>query len=245
VKWRAVGLGLWLIGCAGTETGNPSFDGTLGYDAYSSQPAQVALRGVQDGAPVVVDAAWIVLGEVRFDRPERCGEPATAHVDVPGLGAGDHAGSQAPASQVAFESGRYCSVRVALQLPKQSPAGAPAELAGHSLLITGQADGQAFRVASALDAPLTLSAADAAGFELDDAQSGVLLGFDVDAWLADVPWADAPVDGSGTRVIDAQRTPELSAAFDAHLAQGVKLFRDRDADGLLDEEREELAHAAK
>lgn len=241
MKWRVLGLGLWLVGCAGTETGNPPVDGTLGYDAYSSQPTQVALRSAEDDAPVVVDAAWLVLGDVRFDRPEHCGQHGSAHVDVPGLGAGDHAGTQAPATQVEFTSGRYCAVRVALQLPKQAPAGAPAELAGHSILITGRAEGRAFRVASALATPWMLSASDPAGFELDDALSGVLLGFDVNAWLADVRWADVPLDGSGTRIVDAERAPELSAAFDAHVVQGVKLFRDRDGDGLLDDEREELA----
>lgn len=244
MKWRALGLGLWLIGCAGTETGNPSFDGTLGYDAYSSQPAQVALRAAQQDAAVVVDAAWLVLGDVRFDGPGACGEATAPHVAVPGLGAGDHAGTQAPASQVEFESGRYCAVHLPLEPPKQPPAGAPAQLAGHSILITGEQHGEAFRVASALAMPVTLQAADAAGFELDLAQAGVLLGFDVSVWLADVRWADAPRDDSGTRVIDAS-SPELLHAFETRVAQGVKLFRDLDGDGLLDADRQELAHAAE
>ncbi|HKU42582.1 MAG TPA: hypothetical protein VJR89_30700 [Polyangiales bacterium] len=244
MKWRVLGLGLWWMGCAGTETGNPSFDGTLGYDAYSSQPAQVALQAAQSDAAVVVDAAWLVLGDVRFDGPSGCAETVTAHVDVPGLGAGDHAGTQAPASHAEFTSGRYCRVHLPLQPPAQPPAGAPAQLAGHSMLITGKQRGEAFRIASALTTPVTLQASDAAGFELDDAQAGVLLGFDVSVWLEDLRWADAPRDESGTRVIDAN-APELLRAFEAHVAEGVKLFRDRDGDGLLDVERQELAHAAK
>lgn len=242
MKWRALGLGLWLLGCAGTETGNPSFDGTLGYAAYSSQPAQVALRG---DASVVVEAAWLVLGDVRFDRQERCGDAAAEHVDVPGLGAGDHAGSHAPASSVEFASGHYCTVSVALQLPATSPTGAPAELAGHSILISGTQQGQPFRIASALAAPVTLRAAPADGFELDDAQPGVLLGFDLNAWLANLRWTDAPADGSGMTIIDATRAPDVLRTFEANVAQGVKLFRDRDGDGLLDAEPEELAHAPK
>ncbi|HKP55779.1 MAG TPA: hypothetical protein VJV78_03635 [Polyangiales bacterium] len=240
MRWQALGLALWLIGCAGTETGNPSFDGTLGYAAYSSQPAQVALRGE---ASVVVEAAWLVLGDVRFDRQERCGDAAAEHVDVPGLGAGDHAGSHAPASSVEFASGRYCTVRMALQLPATQPDGAPAELTGHSILISGKQRGRAFRIASSLAAPVTLRASAAGGFELDDAQSGVLLGFDLNAWLLNISWSDAAPDGSGTAIIDATHAPEVLRQFEANVAQGVKLFRDRDGDGLLDAEPEELAHA--
>jgi len=44
-------LATWLVGCTGgTETGNPSFEATLTYTAYSSEPSAISVR--ESGAPV-------------------------------------------------------------------------------------------------------------------------------------------------------------------------------------------------
>ena len=56
---RRIGLLLFVLvtfGCAGTETGNPSFTGELAYDAYSSDVARVALRS--SGASEQPGATW-------------------------------------------------------------------------------------------------------------------------------------------------------------------------------------------
>jgi hypothetical protein len=232
VNWRALGLGLWLLGCAGTETGNPSFDGTVGYDAYTSQPQMVALRG-QSEASVIVDAAWLVLGDVQIGSSDSCGsEPV---VDVPGLGVGDHVGSQAPVTHVELPAGaHYCEVSIALGLAEETPAAAPAELAGHSILVSGTHEGRAFRISSAMDRRVSLSVRPAEGFVLDADYSGLLFGFDLARWLKDLPWSKASTDADGTLLIDTEHSPEALRAFEAQVDEGIGLFTDPDGDGKRD-----------
>jgi hypothetical protein len=244
VKWRVVGLALCLWGCAGTETGNPSFDGTMGYDAYSSVPTQVALRAAgSDAAPIQVDSAWLVLGNVSFLADGECdGRGELGHANA--LGAGDHVGSQAATTPFELQAAKLCGVRLPIAEVAKLPDSAPAELAEHSIVITGTLDGVQFRIASAVQDDLLLRA-DANDFALDDAHSGVLIGFDVAAWLADVDWSAASMDESDTLVIDVDHNASLLTAFEARIAAGVALFRDRDRDGLLDPSSTPIAHSAQ
>jgi hypothetical protein len=232
VKWRALGLGLWLLGCAGTETGNPSFDGTVGYDAHSTRGA-VALRATPD-VPVVVQAAWLTLGDVQLGNE--------AVVDVPGLGAGDHVGSQAPVTHVELPANvHYREVSIELQLADQPPSAAPPELAGHSILLSGTHEGRAFRIASAMRARVSLDALPAEGISLGEDYSGVVFGFDLGTWLKDVPWSEVSADADGTLLIDGEHSPESLRAFEAQVANGIWLFADPDGDGKLDADRDPVA----
>jgi hypothetical protein len=241
VKWRVVCLALWLAGCAGTETGNPPFSGTMGYDAYSSTPAMVALRAADtDPAPTQVDSAWLVLGNVSFLGESECeGSGELGHAK--GLGAGDHVGSQAPTTRFELPASRLCGVRLPIAGQSEVPDAAPAELGEHSILITGTRDGVPFRIASAVREELLLQA-DGQDFALDDAQSGVLIGFDVAAWLKDIDLQGADLV-EGTLVVDDAHSAKQLAAFEARIARGVALFRDRDEDGLLDDASSPIARA--
>jgi hypothetical protein len=243
--WLCASLSACIVaGCAGTETGNPSFSGTLGYDAYTSEPTRVALRLAEPAAhgEVVVDAAWLVLGDVAVLHAGECQEPAEAHTHVPGLGAGDHAGTQAPASTVELTAGRYCGVRLPFVVRDALPAGAPDALRAHSILITGTlADGRSFSVASARSSEVLV--ASNASFELDAQRAGVVIGFDVAHWLAQLPWPAATTNMEAVTV-DADHNPDVLSAFEAQLAAGVELFRDADGDGMLDSEHEPIASGA-
>jgi hypothetical protein len=245
VKWPVVCLALCLWSCAGTETGNPSFDGTLGYDAYSSQPAQVALRAADvESAPIHVESAWLVLGNVSFLGPDECdGNGELGHAK--GLGAGDHVGSQAATTPFELHAAKLCGVRLPIAGEGKLPDAAPPELAAHSILITGTRDAIPFRIASSVRADVLLRA-DSKEFELDDDRSGVLIGFDVAAWLADLDWSGAAplnLDESGTFIVDAEHNPSQLTAFEARIGAGVALFRDRDGDGLLDRGSTPIAHS--
>jgi hypothetical protein len=245
VKCRALGLALWLAACAGTETGNPSFDGSLGYDAYTSQPKLVALQSAGEDAQLVVESAWLVLGDVRFapraDGKACDADSASDGPSVPGLGAGDHAATQAPVSPVELSDGRYCGVHLPLQSASELPSAAPPELRGHSLLLLGETrDGRPFRIASALRTELDLRA-EADGFELDAERPGVLIGFDVASWLAELDWSQAELDADDRIVVDAEHNALLLAEFEAQFARGVALFRDADGDGLFDAEGSAIA----
>jgi hypothetical protein len=243
---------LWLlsclcVACAGTETGNPSFAGSLGYDAYSSAPSvalqSVALSGTTQDV-TEVQSAWLVLGDVSFLADGPCITYGAINAPVPGLGAGDHVSSQAPPTSFELESGRYCGARVPLFASEETSGDTPPDLSGHSLMLSGKlGDGRSFELRSTRQAPLVLRATRA--FELDQRASGVLIGFDVAHWLEDLPWGDAESDDAGVIAIDEGHNAELLRGFEHKLPGGVSLFRDLDGDGLLDEHPTLLATGAE
>ena len=231
--WMLLACAGWS-GCAGTETGNPSFEGKLGYDAYSSRPGQVGLRS---SAITRVESAWLVLGEVEFATRETCEREAESDAHAPGLGAGDHVATQAPPTQFTLGEDRYCEVRLAFERASSPPDGAPDELAGHSILIRGSLpDDRRFEVASTYRGEVALRSA-AKGFAFDAEQPSVVIGFDVATWLGEVVW---PSSGGDIRV-DADNNPAILLGFEARLAGGITLFRDANDDGMLDFDPEELA----
>lgn len=226
MKWRALLLGLLLPGCAGAEEVKPTFDATVGFHVRTGQPQLVALRG-QSQASVVVDAAWLSLGTVELHDPEQ-----SEVVTVPPLGALDHLASAAKVTHVELRSdARFCQVNIALSPPHSQPSAAPAELAGHSILLTGTHEGLAFRLASALDTRLWLQTS---CFRLVEADGGILFVFDLTTWLRDLPWSKAEMDADGNLVIDAEHSLELRREFEARLARGIRLYTDADRDGRLD-----------
>ncbi len=247
---KRVGLGflalcLWSAGCAGTETGNPSFDGTLGYDAYSSAPARVALRGApeRDQALFRIQSAWLVLGDVGLLGDDACddqtGQGELGHAK--GLGAGDHVGTQAPATHFELPASKLCGVRLPIAGKLEIPESAPDALVNRSILIEGTRDNVPFRIASAAKLDVVLRT-DASDFEFDRAHAGLLIGFDVAAWFEWVDWSVVDPDETGTLILDdAHNQPQL-AEFEARIAKGIALFRDSDGDGLLDRGSLPIAH---
>lgn len=236
----------WLLcsltgACAGTETGNPSFVGKLGYDAYTSAPSVVGLSMALQGAEeprLTVDNAWLVLGDVELLRGSDCA--AEHHLAIAGLGAGDHAQGQAPPSEFAFEPGSFCGVRLPFAPADTLPDGAPESLRSESVLVRGKlADGRAFEIHSALQESLDLRAT-AGDFVLDSQHRGVLIGFDVAHWLSELSW-DSATDADDTVIVSEASNRELLEQFEAALPSGVALFRDHDENGELDSEPEQLA----
>ena len=230
----------WLAGCAGTETGNPSFVGKLGYDAYTSAPSVVglsmALQGSGDSL-LTVDNAWLVLGDIELQSGADCN---AKHVDIEGLGAGDHAAGQAPPTEFAGEPGKYCGVRLPLAPSDELPDGAPDSLQTESVFVRGKLpDGRAFEIHSALQESLNLRAT-AGDFALDSNHRSVVIGFDVAHWLSELSWDDATTF-DGSVIVSVLSNRELLEQFEAALPSGVALFRDHDDNGEMDSDPEELA----
>jgi hypothetical protein len=238
-------LCLGLSACTGTETGNPSFVGKLGYDAYTSEPSVVALslmREEEGAARVTVDNAWLVLGDVELQRGTDC----AAGLHVHGLGAGDHAGGQAEPTEFESAAGEYCGVRLpfAPAAVDALPDGAPASLEKESILVRGTlADGVTFEIHSQLQESLSLRAT-AGEFVLDSAHANVVIGFDVARWLRDLTWDDAS-ESDGMIVVSASDNAVLLEQFEAALPEGIALFRDHDGDGKLDDKAMQIATAAR
>jgi hypothetical protein len=250
----------WLCACAGgTETGNPSFTGTLEYNAYTTNAAQVALRvETSDPEPsaLVVDEAWLVLGDVGFysgasgtEDAGACDPSTEAAAHSKGIGPGDHAAEAFATADITLAAGDYCGVRVPFEPASAARVaeltGAPEALAGHSIVITGTLpDGRAFELRSASEHEVFLSADDAA-FEMSREAGNVLIGFDVAQWLSPLDFSAATVDADGVVYVDGERNPQLLSAFDAQVASGTALFRDPDDDGAVKTDSVRLASASE
>jgi hypothetical protein len=228
----------------GTETGNPSLtvSGALSYTGYSSKPNDFGVR--EAGRIATIENAWLDLDTVSVSPDGPCGIDRGEAFAVAGLGVGDHAAGQHNSTSFVAKRGSFCRVGLPLQqAPSNSGAGsAPAELSGNSLLIVGElADGTPFSIASRATPVLELQA-DGPGFLLAAAQPDLLIAFDFAAWLENVDFAAAELT-DGQIVISASSNSQLLATFESKLAVGVALYRDDDADGLIDADAELLAHA--
>lgn len=216
------GVGMGCVG--GTETGNPSFEAELAYDAYSSDVMRVALRSsgaTAEPGVTLVDAAWLVLGDVSLTRD--CSAPAAdAPVHATGIGEGDHAAQGRVVTALAVEAGEYCGAHVPLVRAVQANA-APAELSGHSMLIAGKTpDGRSFRVLSRMQGSIDLKGA--TPFEIGPSNDSVLVGFDLASWLGAIDWDAAQIEGE-VIAIDEAHNAELLGAFEAAVATGTGLYR--------------------
>jgi hypothetical protein len=244
-RWAWLLLG-WLGACTGTETGNPSFQGSLGYDAYTSVPNVVALPSALsagESGVTYVETTWLVLGDVGFVSERDCMADA-ASARAPGLGAGDHAGGQAAPTAFELPTGSYCGATLPMLPSATPPPQGPASLAGHSMLIRGTlGDGRSFELRSALNAQVFMRAS-GTGFELDAQRAGVLIGFDVATWLDTLDLDHADADETGLVLVDATHNAERLGSFERQVPAGITLFSDTDRDGLLDADPQVLAHGA-
>jgi hypothetical protein len=234
----AAGLGWVLIACTGgTETGNPVVSGSLSYTGYSSASDRI---GVGEGGEVAtVMQAWFALDSVSISK-EGCDSGRGRDFEVAALGLGDHAAGAHVSTEYEAEAGTFCRVELPFVAVADDANAGPEELRGHSLLLTGKlADGTELTIVS--DArPVVELEAEAGGFELQSGLADALVAFDFATWLDGVDFDSAEREGDAV-VISADSNPELLQAFDANLAAGIVLYRDADADGVLDDQPEELA----
>jgi hypothetical protein len=241
VRFRSLSLlvpALLAFGCAGgTETGNPPIQARLSYVAYSTDPS-VRIR--EPGEAATVASVWLTLADVGFTPGSGCADNAAPAFRAPGIGVGDHASGAPVTTTFTLEPGAYCGVTLPLSLADVLPTNAPATLGGASVLITGTlADATAFTIQSR-STPVFALHPDATSFVIEPEQSDTLLGFDLAAWLEGIDWASAEAGPDGI-VISAARNSELLARFEANLPLGVRLFRDREGDGRMDQDAEPLA----
>jgi hypothetical protein len=225
-------------GCAGgTETGNPPIRARLSYAAYSSDPS-VRIR--EPAAAATVTSVWLTLADVGFTPGSGCAGQAAPVFRAPGIGVGDHASGATVTTTFSLEPGDYCAVTLPLALADALPNEAPALLLGASVLVTGMlADATPFTIQSR-SAPILSLHPTGAAFEIEPEQAHTLLGFDVSAWVDGIDWASAEATSDGIE-ISADRNPALLTRFEANLPRGVRLFRDREGDGRMDQDPETLA----
>lgn len=207
-------------GCLGTETGNPPF--TAGLVARSTS-LDVGLPS--DPASITVESAWLSVADVRSILGDACDHVSDPHdADV----VGDVVDG---VSLAGLPDEPTCGLHVTFAVRDAPVEGAPDGLLGRAIFITGQrADGAPFELSS--DHAMAIDVAATAPFSLDPMSGGVVMAFDVAAWLAALDLSSVPLDADGVARIGPidPAVSDLEAGF----AASVALFEDLDGDGVLD-----------
>lgn len=231
-----------LIGCVGTDTGNPSLQSSVGVNTRTSDPSVAALR---EGDAVVVEEVWVSFGEVGVLSEEEC-ETAGAAQSV-SLALGDHAGEPATFVTLTVPSGDYCAAVVSFATTEAPlPEGAPAQLEGNSIVVVGRLpDGTVFRYVSSITDRFRLNALEGDAFELNEQASDLLLTMDVATWVGAVDIASATRLPSGDIELSNEHNPTHKQGFDQALPSGFELYFDLDGDGAIDDDSVLIARGVR
>ena len=228
--WLAAAL---LVGCVGTETGNPPLTAELTVDAHSTDPTRVAIDAPASDA--TVEGVWVSVSAVGFVGDDECDAPADVMAQLTDLATEDHADQRVGRASFETTERSFCEARLELTpAVAPLPPGAPPELEGATVVLLGQRGNVPFVIVSArADVVRVRAAGDR--FAIDESQDGLFLGFDVATWLDGVD-LDSGVTGTDGRVlIGTGDNPALAAAFEANLPRGIELFGDADQDGVPDD----------
>jgi hypothetical protein len=216
---------LSLVGCEGSETGNPSL-GSLQMQLRSTDETIASV--VETDNAIHVEQLWLSISSVAL---VGCGVDAAEVTLNRESITGDLAQGVAVGDIPAAE---YCGVRLLLA-PASLPVTAPGVAAPASIAVSGaRADGVPFVVLSA--APLDVMVPGTA-FTVRENEA-FLLAFDIAAWLrAGVLDGATLVDG--TAVLDGREHPSVTSVFESQLT--VTLHHDANANGVVDESEAALA----
>lgn len=227
---------LALAGCSASETGNPVGGRTLQLLARSSDP----VVGVGEDAELRVDAAWVVLDDIRFESAAQCDSGETREADIDGPIIVDLVQRPEPLP-LALEDTAYCRVRVKQDRAERVPNGAPEELEDASIVVTGtRRDGTPFVIRTRREREAELRS-ESEPFELDAATNALILAFDVGKWLEGVELDTAEPNDEGVIRIDDDNDDDRLERFEENVEAALELFRDRDEDGALDPDDDPLA----
>lgn len=209
---------------AGTEVGNPIL-----------VDLDFAVHDRTGALALTVDTAWLAVERIRLRRADTCEvEPG---IVIPGPIAVDllAAGPPPALTDVALETGDYCRFEVEWDaFAAGLPPGAPAELAGAAIAITGtRSDGTPFVLRSERNDEIRLDGVNGA-FTLDEATTALFVGMDLARLFAGVELDAAVVSADGIIYIDDARNGDLIDLFEDNLRAAAELFDDDDDNGELD-----------
>ena len=253
-----LGLIPGLTSCMGTDVGNPpqtvrtevEFVGieaapagdepTEGEGAEDrrdpNRPAGAGF-GMLHGAILSGEAdltqAWILVDTLRFRPAAECEAYADTVAPV-SVAVELVSGQTYPAvPAVALEQGLYCRMEVDLAPSQEIPEGAPAALAGASILVRGVfADGSDFVLR--YDRPLTLRyRADGEGLAIEES-GRIFSGFRLDEWFAGEAGNAPSMPGESEVHIDPQTDPMRIEHFVSAFRASTRLHRDDNGNGRLD-----------
>jgi hypothetical protein len=231
-----------LIDCTATETGNPVAEQHMSLTARSSED-DITLRMRADEPRTYVKQAWIVVGDVRFVQEKACETPPK-EADIPGPVTIELVWKP-KALDFAVEDTDYCRVVFPLRRAKAPLGDAPPELEDHSIFIKGErADMTPFQIRSRITSEADIRAPKNKPFRVKDAESALIIGFDLGMWLKDIDLDALEPNADGTILIDEDHEQESLAAFEKRVNEAMELFRDHDDDGALDASEEKAPIAS-
>lgn len=228
---------LAVPGCTGTDVGNPvvDVDFTLYNDQVPDTGGAAQLRAV--GETVSLTSAWVSVDRIRLRDAADCS--GSAEVERPGPFAVDllQPGPIPELTQIEAPSIGYCRFEFRWnKLTTPAPAGAPAELVGASILLSGtRGDGTPFVLRSDRSDELRLDAV-GGSFTIDDGTNALFVGFDGARLLAGVDLDSGIEDSEGVIRIENGSNEQLLGVFDDNIEAATELFDDNDDDGALDPE---------
>jgi hypothetical protein len=230
-------LGL-ATACTGTETGNPSLRGQMGFAGKSSMALQVGLPG--DGAPVEVVALHAYVASVNFVSADDCETGAEGVVELVGVGPVDLLLPEDNVRELDVRQDAYCAADLVLSAAPIE--GVPADLAGRSLVLRGRrADGTPFVWSTAAGISVNLPVLDAL-FLIDAEHADHVLTLDVARMLSPMALDSAVVGGDGVAHLDAPENAMIGAMLNNSVGPATTLHRDPDGDGRHDDGEPALAH---
>ncbi|MCB9677999.1 MAG: hypothetical protein H6737_23065 [Alphaproteobacteria bacterium] len=213
-----------------TETGNPELDAQLRVTAYSTAPAQVGVDA--PSGTLSVGEAWLAIDRVRFVRGAVCDAPGEIEIDADGPFVRDAAEPVPEPIAARLPSDDYCRIRLRLE-PAPTAGPAPAELVGHTVLVSGvRADGTPWTARTTEDFDIDIRAA--APIALDAASEDLLVALDVATWLDGID-LDSAVVTNGAIFIETGSNEPLLAAIETRLEAAFELYDDADGDGEIDD----------
>ena len=217
---------LAALGCTGTETGNPPFTTSTGFSGY--EPMGIAPEPM-------VTSAWWVIDTVSFVPAGECGAPGEPEVGFEGPAATSLTGEGGDVVEVAVREGEQCALRLTLAPGLESPpSGAPADVMDASMVIRAQMrDGTPVHFVT--DATPTLVLEGSAPFAVGSEEAPVVVGVDWTLLFSGARLFDAERTG-GEILLDATHNPDRFATVESNLTAATFLYRDTDADGVLDPE---------
>ena len=197
--------------------------------AGHSSRAAVSLGVAAGPGQIQVDEAYLSLRDVRLREARRCDRPGgllvAAGPIVAELVSGRAAGIDSPS---AVRPDRYCRLEFMPRRSEGRSGAAPADLAGHTVLVQGRRDdGVRFVIRSRKREVVQLLALNPDGFSIAPGLQRLVLSVDLGRWLEGIDLASlVPGRGkNGIIRIDEGSHRELLRVFEGNLLAGISLCR--------------------
>lgn len=211
-----------LVACTGTETGNP-FSSEASLLARSTDESVVRVGG----GTVAVDAVWVSISHVEL---VPC-DTTRARDPMVGPGVVELVSEGMLLTAFATPSSPYCSAEVELDPATAIPAGAPADLMGRTIVVTGSSPSGPFVAADPGPAmsSLTMTGADPIAFAAEG--DGFAIAFDLVPWFRAIDPSTLVAGPDGVARVDDTNAPDRLAMWHAAVPTSATAHFDSNRNG--------------